>query len=545
MSNWRQRIVWALTTVVLVVALYSVGYRWAMGVYEEEQVSITQAVQVVVEAITTTGFGGHAPWATSEMNLIILLMNLTGVAFVFLAVPVFLLPLFREVFETHPPTASDATDHVIICEYSPRGEAFIAELQARGYPYVIVESDREVATTLHERGQPVVLGDPESTHVLRAANLQAAQGVVADAEDDVNASIALSVREIRSDVPIVTLLEDPALEVYHRLAGATEVLSPRQLLGASLARQVPTVMTTLIDEGVSLDDHVEIVEIKVEAHSEVCGRTLRRARLREEYGFDVIGAWSEGTFTSPVSPGLRLHAGMRLLVAGPPGRMQALQEGAASTVQRFSRRQVVIAGYGRAGQAAASTLEDTSVDVQVLDILDRDPVDVVGDVRQPEVLERAGIREATAAIITVNDDTTAIFATLVMRELNPELYIIVRANREEDEQKLYRAGADYVQSLATVSGRMMASTLVEDEEIFTFEAQVEIVDLPAGRLAGETLATARVRNRTGATVLAVLRDETTISDPDPTGFTFAEGDHVVVAGTGECIRTFEAEFLHA
>jgi K+/H+ antiporter YhaU regulatory subunit KhtT len=131
-----------------------------------------------------------------------------------------------------------------------------------------------------------------------------------------------------------------------------------------------------------------------------------------------------------------------------------------------------------------------------------------------------------------------------MRELNPDLYIIVRANREEDEKKLYRAGADYVQSLATVSGRMMASTLVEDEEIFTFEAQVEIVDLPAGRLAGETLATARVRNRTGATVLAVLRDETTISDPDPAGFTFAEGDHVVVAGTGESIRYFEAEFLH-
>jgi Trk K+ transport system NAD-binding subunit len=342
----------------------------------------------------------------------------------------------------------------------------------------------------------------------------------------------------------VTLLEDPSLDVYHRLAGATEVLSPRQLLGASLARQVPTVMTTLMDEGVSLDDHVEIVEIKVEAHSEVCGRTVRQARLREDYGFDVIGAWSEGSFTSPVSPDLRLHAGMRLLVAGPPGRIHALQQGAASTVQRFSSRSVVIAGYGRAGRTAASILAETNVDVQVLDVLDNEPVDVVGDVRQPDVLERVGIREATAAIITVNDDTTAIFATLVMRELNPDLYIIVRANREEDEKKLYRAGADYVQSLATVSGRMMASTLVEDEEIFTFEAQVEIVDLPAGRLAGETLATARVRNRTGATVLAVLRDETTISDPDPAGFTFAEGDHVVVAGTGESIRYFEAEFLH-
>jgi len=515
-----------------------------MRVYEGEAVSYTQAVQVVVEAITTTGFGGHAPWATPEMNVVVLAMNLTGVAFVFLAVPVFLLPLFREVFETHPPTSCDKTDHMIVCRYSPRGEAFVAELEARGLPYIIIEPDREVATMLQDRGYPVMLGDPESTHVLDSANLEEARGVVADAEDDVNASIALSVRETRSDVPIVTLVEDPTLTVYHELAGATKVLSPRQLLGASLARQVPTVMTTLIDEGVSLDDHVELVEIKIEAHSHVCGRSIRRAGLRETYGFDVIGTWSEGTFTSPVSPDSRLHAGMRLLVAGPPDQIHALQEGAASTVQRFSRRSVVIAGYGRAGRAAASTLSETRVNVRVLDVQEIDPVDVVGDVRDPSVLQRVGIEEATAAIITVNDDTTAIFATLVMRELSPELYIIVRANREEDEKKLYRAGADYVQSLATVSGRMMASTLIEDEEIFTVEAQVEIVELPVGRLAGDTLAEARVRNETGATVLAVLRDGETMSDPDPGAFVFEEDDHVFVAGTGESIRQFEAQYLH-
>ena len=124
--------------------------------------------------------------------------------------------------------------------------------------------------------------------------------------------------------------------------------------------------------------------------------------------------------------------------------------------------------------------------------------------RDPAVLEEAGIKEA-AAIITVDDDTTAIFATLIMRELNPSLYIIVRANKEEDEPKLYRAGADHVQSLATVSGRMMASTMLEDEETFTPETQIDIVRLPVGKLAGQTLAEAEVRTRTGTTVLAVLR----------------------------------------
>ena len=543
MNRWQKLIVGALVTVVVVVLGYAGAYRSAMRIYEGESVSYIQAVQVVIESITTTGFGGHAPWETSVMNAIVLVMNLTGVAFVFLAVPVFLVPLFREVLKSRPPTTTEKEDHVIVCRYTPRGEVFIAEMRARGYPFVIVEPDRKTAQALHEDGYPVVVGNPEATSVLRQANLEAAQGVVADARDDVNASIALSVREIRPDVPVITLVEDPSLTPYHLLAGATHVLSPRQLLGTSLARQVPTVMTTLVEDGVSLDPHVELAEVSVEPDGGLCQRTIREAKLRERFGFDVIGVWSEGEFRSPVSPGLRLKAGMRLLVAGPPGGVQALREGAASAVRRYSRRSVVIAGFGRAGQAAAATLSRAQVDVRVLDVADDGSVDIVGDVRNPTVLKRANIRDASAAIITVNDDTTAIFATLVMRELNPDLYIIVRANREEDEQKLYRAGADYVQSLATVSGRMMASTLLEDETVFQVDTQIEIVNLPVGRLAGETLAGARVRNQTGASVLAVRRGEDTVADPDPHDFVFHDDDQVVIAGTNGCIRRFEQAYL--
>jgi Trk K+ transport system NAD-binding subunit len=170
-------------------------------------------------------------------------------------------------------------------------------------------------------------------------------------------------------------------------------------------------------------------------------------------------------------------------------------------------------------------------------------VDVVGDVRDPDVLSEAGIESAAAAIISVDDDTTAIFATLVMRELNPDLYIIVRANKEESEKKLYRAGADYVQSLATVSGRMMASTVLEDEQVFTFEAQIEIVQLPAGDLAGQTLAEAAVRSETGAVVLAVIRGDDILTDLDEQAFRLADDDAVVVAGTSESIRSFEATFI--
>lgn len=542
MNIWQQRIAYSVTTVAIVVLVYAAGYQWAMGTFEHEAVSYPQAVQVVVESITTAGFGGHAPWSSDAMNLFVLAMNLTGVLFVFLAVPIFVVPLFREALKPHPPTAVEASDHIIVCRYTPRGDAFVAELKARDRDYVIIEPDRTTAMSLQAAGYRVVVGDPESTHTLENAGIASAAAVVADAADDTNASIALSVRSVRPDVQVVTLVEDPALEAYHRLAGADVVLSPRQLLGSSLARQVPAVMDATIEDGVEIDDHIELVELPIEAESDLCGQTVRAARLRERFGVNIIGVWKQGHFASPVTADQVLEAEMRLLVAGPPDALRHLHREVAS-VQRFTSRTVVIAGYGRAGAAAANNLAASRAQVIVMDRAAKPPVDVVGDVRDPAVLREAGIEDAAAAIITVDEDTTAIFAVLIMRELNPALHIIVRANKQENEQKLYRAGASYVQSLATVSGRMMASTVLEDQEVLAVGMRVEIVKLSAGALAGQTLAEADVQARTGCTVLAVIRDETVYTDLAPYTFRLAAGDAVVVAGTDERIRTFEKQFL--
>ncbi|PEN12717.1 potassium transporter [Longibacter salinarum] len=543
MNIWTRRFLYAIGTVSAVFLLYAMVYQWCMRTFEGEPVTYIQALQVVVEAITTAGFGGHAPWQSGVLNVMVLAMNLTGVLFVFLAVPVFLVPLFREVIRSHPPSSTDITGHIIICTHTARGDAFISELIARNQGYVIIEPDRDVARRLYDDGYQVMVGDPESVDVLKNANIADAMAVVADAEDDVNASIALSVREIDSDIRVVTLVEDPALVTYHRLAGADDVLSPRQLVGESLARQVPTVMRASIAEGVPLGGEIKLVELKVEPDGELIGKTIGDLLNRGEYATDLIGAWKDGEFTSPLPDNFVLDSGVRLLVAGPASRIKALQEEASATLAYAPPRSVVIAGYGRAGEAAASVLAETSASVTVLDREPSRPVDVVGDVRDPDVLVEAGVKDATAAIITVDDDTTAILATLVMRDLNPGLYIIVRANAESDERKLYRAGANYVQSLATVSGRMLASTILQDEEVLSFEQQIEIVKLPAGRLAGMTLADADVRTETGVVVLAIYRDGETHLDMDPNTFEIAKEDALIIAGMTENIRHFETRYL--
>jgi Trk K+ transport system NAD-binding subunit len=347
-------------------------------------------------------------------------------------------------------------------------------------------------------------------------------------------------------VTVATLIEDADLAEYHRIAGADEVLSPRQLLGRSLAAQVPTAVSTDVEEGVSIGEDFELVELAVREGSDLAGRSFRDARVRERFGVTVIGAWVSGDFQAPVDQAATVGPGTRLLVAGSTDQLDEVRDATAARMQPFGPQRVVIAGMGETGSAAHEALADTGTRLTVLDREDRPDaavdVDIIGDARDPETLEAAGIAEARALVLTLGDDTATVFATLVAADLNPDCDVVVRAADEGDEAKLYRAGADYVRSLATVSGRMMVSTVFEDQTVLGYHQRIEVVRLPVGDLAGRTLATARVRERTGCTVLGVERDGETVVDLDPHEFVFEPDDEIVVAGDEESVEAFEAQF---
>ncbi|MFD1588883.1 potassium channel family protein [Halorientalis brevis] len=528
----------AVTTVVF-TALYNVG----MATWEDQTQPVYRSLEVVMQTFTTTGYGEDAPWQSLQMNVLVIVMQLAGIGLILTAVDVFAVPWLRRALTPRLPRAApDVTDHVIICTSTARTEAFIAELDSRSQEYVLVEPDEETAHDLRDQDRNVVYGDPESTTVLDSAGIGRAKAVVADAADDTTASIVLSAREANPDVRVVTLVEDGSLAQYHSVAGADDVLSPRQLLGESLARQIPTAVTTAVEEGIEIGDDFELAELSVQRGSDLCDEEFADARIHERYGVNVIGAWFGGTFESPVDRTAELDAETTLLVAGKPERIEELREATASTVRQFSPQQVVIAGYGESGTAAYDALSETNSQLTVLDRESKSNVDVIGDAREPDVLREAGIEHASALLVALGDDTESIFATLIARDLNPDIEIVVRANEQADVEKLYRAGADYVQSLATISGRMMASTIFEDEEVLAYDKQIEVVRFAAGALAGRTLQEADVRGQTGCTVVAVEREDDVITEFDPAAFTFVEGDGVIVAGTDEHVSRFEAEF---
>jgi Trk K+ transport system NAD-binding subunit len=529
-------------TVVGVLIVFTLAYDYGMSAFESQQQPLFQSLQVVTQTFTTVGYGEDAPWTTPAMNLLVVGMQAAGIALIFAALPVFVVPLLEDALATSPPRArDDLSDHVIICNHTPRGDALISELEPEEIEYVIVEADRERATNLYEAEHAVIHGNPESTETLRNAGIETATAVVADASDEVNASIALAARDAVENIRVFTMAEEATLAEYHRYAGADRVFSPRQLLGESLANNARATISTPLEDVLDMEESFTIVELPVESGSEVAGQSLADSGIGEQTGASMIGAWFDDEFVSPLSSDTVLDDQTRLLVLGRDAQLQQLEELTSSTAQPHRRGRVIIAGFGDVGEAVGDTLTAANVPWTALDTDDNPEVDIDCDVTEPEALQEANIETARTVILALADDTEAVFATLIIRELNPNVEIIARANDTANVRKLYRAGADYVHALATVSGQMIASELLGDRQTAPSDEQIEVVRTNAPQLAGRTLDDAQARTQTGVTVIAVERDEDVITGITPS-FTVQEDDELIVVGTEAEIDQFNQSF---
>ncbi len=537
MDRTRYRGFYYLLAFMGALLFYTILYKFGMAAFEGTQRTLLESFQVVVQSFTTTGYGEDAGlWNSPQMLVMAILMQFTGVFLIFLTLPLFVVPWIQHRLEDRIPTAYSGTDHVAICGFSERGNVLVEELANRDIEYVVLLEDTERAKTLHDSGYTVAVGDLESVGSLSNVNVESARAVVLDGSDEKNASIALSVRELTDSIRLIAFVEDADLTRYLELAGVDTALHPRELLGRGLADKVSSVITTQLGKTVDIGADLEVIELPVLAGCQVEGSRLGTAGIREETGATVIGVWLDGEFVPNPGPETKLDNRTVLLVSGTESQLESVMDRTLAA-DRPAQRDVVIAGYGDVGESVCEALRSSHISCQVIDVLDKEGVDVVGNATTAEVLRSAGIESAGGLIVTVSTDSDAIFTTLVARELNPELEIIVRANDAENSGKLYSAGADYVLPLTTVSGRMLASA-IHDEDVISYDTQIDIVRLKAPAFEGQTVEEAAIRERTGCTVIAVERDEETYTEIGPS-FELQADDTLVVVGTDDDLVSFQ------
>ena len=543
MDSWKRRASAYLLFLLAALVGTALAYNFGMSAYEDRPRTTLDSLQFAVEMFTTTGFGGDAPWDSPQMQAFVTVTDLLGMAILVGALPVFVGPILENALSTKAPNQleSNITNHVIVCSYTTRADKLIEKLEANDTPYAVVESDTERAGDLYDEDYRVINADPQSTAGLEAAGLGSARALFADVSDQVDASIVLAARELSDELPVVSVVEEPDQARYHRLAGADHVLSPRQLLGESLVQKVTTALRSQIGEAIEIDDELELVEVSIRHGSDLAGQSLASSRIREQAGVNVVGAWFRGEFDASPPPQSTLEPGTVLLVSGRPDQLDRLVELTQSSTRAFRSGETLIIGNGTVGKTVASEFSDLDVSHTVIDEVEMDGVDVVGDATQTETLAAAGIENAQTVVLALPDDTMTEFATLVIRDMAPDIEILARVQNDANISKTYRAGADYVLSLSTVTGRMSASYLLEDRDTMSMKQQVEVIRTTAPALAGQTVAEANIREQTGCTVLAIGRDEATVTEIGP-DTTVQTEDELVVVGTDDDIRAFEEQF---
>lgn len=176
----NERLVLYLLSFVVVVLAQTVLYWWGMANLEGEPRSLQESFGVIIQSLTTTGYGQDAPWTTTGMQALMVVAQFTGVAYLFIAVPLFVGPWIKEELQgTHVPEGiEDTDDHVVLCGYSSLCRSLVDDLEARERSYVIVEDDEDETEDLYEENRHVVYGDIGTEETLQNIGIEDATAVV-------------------------------------------------------------------------------------------------------------------------------------------------------------------------------------------------------------------------------------------------------------------------------------------------------------------------------------------------------------------------------
>ncbi len=218
---------------------------------------------------------------------------------------------------------------------------------------------------------------------------------------------------------------------------------------------------------------------------------------------------------------------------------------------------IIIAGLGRVGKQAAAELYESNIPFIIVDpgteaqhfAHQHGYLHFLGDASDDEVLTRVGIARAKGLIVTTGDDANNLYIVLSARVLKSDLYIVSRAVDDASIPKLVRAGANRAISPYAIGGRRLAHLILSPTVVDFFDTVIkrdeqslnlEGIKVPIGaKIIGQSLASLEALERTGASILVILRDKNVLPNPDPETILCAE-DQLLALGTVEELDVLEA-----
>jgi voltage-gated potassium channel len=219
---------------------------------------------------------------------------------------------------------------------------------------------------------------------------------------------------------------------------------------------------------------------------------------------------------------------------------------------------IIVCGYGRVGRNVVEELKAEALPFVVIDlspekvaqVKELGALAVLGDASNESKLKEAGIERARGLVAAAKSDAENVFIVLTARSLRPDLSIVARADVEESQPKLLRAGANRVILPYHITGRRLVTMLVRpavadflDEVSHTsgMELLLEQIQVSGGSpLAGQTLAAAQSLHQFEVTVLACKTSDGNWNYHPRGSMVLESGCQLIALGTQEHLQKLTA-----
>ena len=211
------------------------------------------------------------------------------------------------------------TDHYIICSFGRVGRQVARDLRRAGARFVVIDPNPENREAAQTAGVALIEREPADDEVLREAGIARARGVIACVDSDAeNIFIALTARELRSDILIVARASAEDSEKKLIRAGADRVISPYKTSGAEMAR---VALHPQVGGTVQVAD-TRVEEIDVPPECAGVGKTIDEVRGQSV----IVALRHDGRIEPHPAPDTVISAGDMLVALGPPPALERLEE---------------------------------------------------------------------------------------------------------------------------------------------------------------------------------------------------------------------------
>lgn len=324
-SSRVQVVVKAMVVGAAVLLVGTLGYVFI------EKMSFFDALYMTTITVTTIGFK-EVVELSMEGRLFTMLMAFTGVGVILMVATELAHAVvdadLRRLFGMRRgmKMLKRLSDHIVVCGHGRMGRAVVETLRARNVPFVVVESRPERCRELEDDKVPVVLGDATKENVLLEAKVDRARTFIACLADDAhNVFAILLAKQLNPAITVIARAVEEESEERLHLAGADRVLNPYRIGGLQLALTAlkPTVMDFLKTSLPGHQEELELAEIRVHPTSQLAGRTLAGAEVRQRFGLIVVALKRGEKSVFNPGPTERIEAGDVLVALGP---LQAIED---------------------------------------------------------------------------------------------------------------------------------------------------------------------------------------------------------------------------